>query len=342
MIRQPLLALLTASALAACAGTSTANLPLRDFNATDSSVARLPFTAHADRRPTWLSSELKRALAPLLFVSDAGTDDVYIYNLPSLKLVGTITGFSQPQGECSDKKGNVWITDTNAQTIYEVSHKGHLVNELSDVTGYPAACAWDPTTGNLAVMNLFSIGSAAGSVLVYQPGSQGGRLYQNSQQFYYNFGGYDTSGNLYFDGRDASGNFMLSELPKGAKDAKTIGLTGGTIYFPGMVEWNAAKHGLIVGDQSCGNSYVSCVYLVYIAKSGGAIGTKTALENGSGGPICDLVQGVVYNGRLAGSDFDFCGSPPSATYLWLYPGGGTPLNHNASVDAVPVGAAISK
>jgi hypothetical protein len=329
--------------LALCACNGTASPPATSAVAPDriaTSVARRPASAHPDRRASWISPELANAKSPVLFVSDSGTDDVYIYSLPALKVIGTVNGFSQPQGECSDNKGNVWVTDTNAQIIYELDHHGRLENELSDTGGYPAACAWDSTTGNLAVMNLFGTGSSNGAVLIYSKGSQIGQ-YHNPQQYFYNFGGYDASGNLYFDGRDQSGTFMLSELSRGAKSPHTLSVLGGKIYFPGMVQWIATKHGLLIGDQSCGNAYVSCLYNVAVSQSTATIRGKIDLKNSSGGSTCDLIQGVKYANEIAGSDYNFCGTTESSTDLWPYPGGGAPANHSTGTDSVPVGAAIS-
>ena len=297
---------------------------------------------HPDRRSSWISPELERTQAPLLFVSDAGTADVYIYNVKTLKVVGTITGFAQPQGECSDNKGNVWVTDASGETVYELSHRGHLENELVQKGATPVGCTWDPTTGNLAVMSLLGVPSQSGGVLVFPKGVGTPTLYTNSKQYFYNFGDYDAGGNLFFDGRDANGNFMLSELPKGKSSAHTVALTGGTIYFPGMVQWDAAKQDFIVGDQSCSNLYASCVYSVKIAGNTASITGETKLQNSAGGQLCDLVQGVLFNKELLGSDNDFCGSTPSATYIWPYPGGGAPTRYNGKTDSVPVGAAISR
>jgi len=335
-------ALLTA-ALCACSSSapsfpSAAAMP----NRTTVSLARGPVHVHPDRRKSWFSSELARKASPELFVSDSGTADVYIYKLPKLKLVATITGFSQPQGLCSDAKGNVWIADTNSRTIYELSHHGRLENELTDKTGFPVACAWDPSTGNLAVMNIFGTSSNSGAVLVYPPNSLTPSSYTNADQYYYNFGGYDKSGNLFFDGRDAGGNFMLSELRKGSSSAQTVQVTRGTIVFPGMVQWDTTKQDLVVGDQSCGSPYESCLYALKIATNGATITGQTALQNQSGGPVCDLVQGALLNGAVAGSDFNFCNSTPSITALWPYPGGGAPSVYTSKNDSVPVGAAISK
>ena len=306
------------------------------------SVARGAVAFHPDRGKSWISPELANTASPVLFVSDTGTADVYIYSLPALKLVGTVTGFSQPQGECSNNKGDVWVTDASGQTIYELSHSGALVNEWVDSSGYPVGCAWDSTTGNLAVMNIFGTGSASGAVLIFAHASGPPTSHANPSQFYYNFGGYDSNGNLFFDGRTPGGGFMLSELPKGANSAHTIKLTGGTIYFPGMVQWNATKKDLIVGDQSCDDQYASCLYAVTISGSVAKIGAKTTFKNSSGAPICDLVQGVEFNSQIAGSDYDFCGLSPSATYTWPYPSGGTPSEYNDTTDTAPVGAAVSE
>jgi hypothetical protein len=332
-------ALLAIVATGAC-GTGGSVPGSTPFDRFGPSIAhRLP-VARPDRRPSWISPRLAKTKAPALFVSDAETESVYIYDLATLQMQGTITGLVQPQGLCSDDKGNVWITDAAARLVYEVTHTGHLRNELKVPSGSPAACAWDRTTGDLAVMILFD-GSAAGEVLVYKHGSGEASSYTNPDQYYYGFGGYDPKGNLYFDGSDAGGNFMLSLLAKGASSAKTVAVAGGTIYYPGMVQWDAAAKRLIVGDQSCGNQYASCLYLLKPAKTSANITDTVNLQKSGGGQVCDLVQGVEYKGTIAGSDYDFCTSSPSTTYVWPFPGGGAPSQENSSVDRAPVGAAVS-
>jgi hypothetical protein len=330
-------------ALMACSNSApTPALLLASADHLETSVARHAAILHRDNRQSWFSAKRSAAGSSVLFVSDPGTGDVYMYSLPSLESIGTITGFYQPQGECSDSKGNVWVTDSNSRTIYELSHHGRLENEITDNTGYPVACAWDKSTGNLAVMNLFGLTSESGEVLVYPHGSGEPTAYQNSNQYFYNFGDYDSAGNLFFDGRDANGAFMLSELPTGAGSASSVKVTGGTIYFPGMVQWNAAKKQLIVGDQSCGNVYQSCVYSLKVTKSSATIAGETQLQDSGGNPICDLVQGVQFGKRLAGSDDDFCSNAPGTTYVWRYPAGGAPARENSAPNSSPVGAAVSK
>jgi hypothetical protein len=329
--------------LTACRGNSAAPAPGSVAQGSGAaSLARGPLVSRPDRGRTWIASELAKGKVPALFVSDAGSDDVYIYKLPSLKVLGKITGFSQPQGECSDSKGNVWIVDTGTKIIYELSHHGQLQNELSDKVGFPIACAWDPKTGNLAVMDIFGPSGVAGDVLVYPHGTGVPEIYTNPDQYYYNFGGYDAKGNLFFDGRDEGGSFMLSELPSRAQTAETITVSGGTIYFPGMVEWDAKRRRLVVGDQSCDNVYSSCAYTMAISAQQGTIKDRISLQNSDGGQICDMVQGTLYGSKIAGSDFNFCGSGSSATYLWPYPAGGRAVRENDGVNTTPVGAALSR
>lgn len=329
-------------ALGACNASST-NPPFEHplIQRQTISVARWTAPHRPDRRTTWFSPELAKANTAALFVSDPGTSDVYIYNLQTLKLIGTVTGLNQPQGECADMSGDVWVTDANAAKIYELSHQGRLEKQLNDSSGEPVGCAWDPGTGDLAVMNLFGEASSSGNILIFPKGGKTPRTITNTAQYNYDFGGYDAGGNLFFDGRDPRGHFMLSELSKGATSATTIALSGGSIGFPGMVQWDGSKHQLIVGDQSCANAYASCLYTVKVSGNRGTVTGKVGLKDSSGAQVCDLVQGVEYNGRIAGSDFDFCGSGSSSTDLWPYPAGGAPTLSNAKTDATPVGAAVS-
>jgi hypothetical protein len=277
-----------------------------------------------------------------VFISDPGTSEVYIYDLPKLKLVEIVTGFTQPQGECNDNKGDVWVTDGSGKTIYKLEHSGKVLQTLSDTYGVPDGCAWDPKTGNLAVFNLLGTNSQSGAVLVYHKAYGTPNVYTNPKQYYYNFGGYDSSGNLFFDGRSVQNKFMLSELPVNANQAKSITVSGAKIYNPGMVEWQTTGHKqLVVGDQNCGNKTMSCVFRLRIVNGVALVEAETQLWNSSGGEICDLIQGALWGRRIVGSDFNFCTSGTSATYLWPYPPGGPPSDANAKNDTQPFGTAIS-
>jgi hypothetical protein len=342
-----------AAAVAGCGPTTGSSTPAVGLDATGPrSLADLHTTAvragiaHTDRSPTWLSPDIAKA-TKVLFVTDAGTNDVYLFKLSTLKHLGTITGFDNPQGACSDNKGNVWVANYGAGNILEYSHEGVLENTLTDSTGYPAGCAWDPTTGNLAVTNLFDASSEPGAVLIYRHASGSPVAYRNKAQSSYYFAGYDTEGNLYFDGKNATGDFMLSELPKGAAKAYSIEIIGGTIYFPGMVEWYATGKYLIVGDQSCGDVSAACLYHLTIAHKAGTIAGKTTVRTYKSGNLCDLVQATQDGTQVFGSDYEYGGSTcsglPSTTYSWPYPAGKDPLVYStAPTESEPIGAAVSK
>jgi hypothetical protein len=343
-----------AAALAGCAQTAGPATPSLGPDATGPrpltpaltgplTTAVRPVTAHRDLSPTWLSPEITKT-TKVVFVTDAGTDDVYLYKATTLKHLGTITGFDNPQGACSDNKGNVWVTNLSGQNILEYSHEGVLENTLSDTSGYPAGCAWDSTTGDLAVTNLFGISSESGSVLIYHHASGSPTAYRNNAQFYYYFVGYDAKGNLYVDGKNSSDAFMLSELPKGAGNAHSIEIIGGTIYFPGTVEWYATGNYLIVGDQECGDVPAACLFHLTIAHKAGTIAGKTTLRNYKGGQLCDSVQGTEFGTKFFGSDIQVESTcTPSATYLWPFPGGKNPSLYSTSpAEVEPIGTALSK
>jgi hypothetical protein len=304
----------------------------------------------------------------LLFVSDVGTDDVYMYTLPGLALKGTLTGFNMPEGECSDNDGNVWVTNSafGTQQIVKISHSGTILNILSDPSGEPVGCAVDPTTGNLAVTNLADL-SGGGELLIYPNASGTPTAYTNPAQFSYYFAGYDSSGNLFEDGfayeegfaaeprSDVNLNylpFILSELPKGSSSLETISIIGcahdpqcGPVYFPGMVEWYSPGNYLAVGDQLCGYTSSSCIYWVSISGTSGTITGATTMLGSAGNPICDLGEGVILpqTKDIVGSDIEArCGFTAPTTYRWRFPAGGSPKKYNANPSYnTPVGAAVS-
>jgi hypothetical protein len=349
-------AIATACILAACSSTPSSALgPLGQTSDADITAGASTTLAaavrsslqHPDHSKSWMSPKVEQT-HQLLFVSDSGSDDVYIFKVPTLELEGTLTGFDTPQGECSDKHGNVWVTENGDGNIVEFSHTGTLLNTLHERAGPPLGCAIDPTSGNLAVTIISVVDGGPGEVLVYPGASGDPKVYYNRKQYRYYFDTYDSSGNLYVDGCTGhcfllGGAFELSELPKGANRMHTVSITGGTIYYPGLVQWSAATHSLYVGDQLCGDAYAACIYLVSISGSGGTIISTTNLSNYAGAAVCDLVQGVVAPNEkdVYGGDFDHCGGRyASSENRWAFPAGGNPTNYNDTLLS-PIGAAIS-
>lgn len=321
----------TLAALAACNSNVSPNLPatLNSNLIVPSSAA--PF-APPDRDGSWILPAAAKATS-LLYISDIGRYVVHVYTFPALDEVGKLTGFSQPQGECSDAHGNVWIADTAARELFKFAHGGKApIKALLDPTGYPVSCAVDLSTGNLAVTNLFD-NSGGGGVLIYRHATGTPHSYSNPNQFFYYFAGYNSAGDLYVSGQTASQAFILSVLPKGKSAMSRVSVTGGKIDFPGTVTW--VRTTLVLGDQKCHDSKSSCLYRASVSGKTAKITNLIRLIG-----ACDVAQVQVHNATIVGGEYQHCGHGISSTDLWAFPAGGNPIKRAAGVEA-PVGAAIS-
>ncbi len=278
-------------------------------------------SVHPDRNKSWVSPDAPRA-ARLLFVSDVGTNDVYIFTMPDMNLKGTLTGFNQPQGECSDTHGNIYIANTRASQVLEYSRAGTLLNTYADKYGYPVGCAVNPLNGNLAVTNIVGF-RGHGQVLIYASPSSKPMVLTNRKQYSYYFAGYDSRGDLWVDGRTVLKRFILSSC--GASSCKTIRLHGGTIHFPGAVQWDQQEYAWALFDQGRCAGGGSCSFWASLT---GVLVQVTDYETYSGDPVCDLVQGVVaaYGKKYAaGGDYERtrCGNANgNSVNRWQYPAGG--------------------
>jgi hypothetical protein len=287
-------------------------------------------SAVRDRGKTRVSPDAKRA-SQLVFTVDYAYDDINIFSLRDFKLKGTVTGFSEPQGMCSGTSGDVWVANTGTEQMLEYTPAGKEIASLTDSVGYPVGCAVDKA-GDLAVTDIFGF-SGAGQVLLYKHATGTPTELSNASQYYYYSDGFDTSSNLYVSGRDSSGSYVLSECAAGGTSCTTITISGGTIYFPGMVQWYTPGGYLAVGDGLCGDEESFCLYWVKISGSEGKIIGKTTFLGPSGTELCAV-----------GGELD----PPAEKYLiatgcgvlgrWHYPAGGKPKNSIVSDDE---GVAIS-
>ncbi|HEX4012773.1 MAG TPA: hypothetical protein VHX17_02650 [Candidatus Cybelea sp.] len=290
---------------------------------------------HSDKGKSHVSPDAGNA-PRLLFISDDGTNDVYMFKMPSMTLKGTLTGFSEPQGMCADKAGNIWITNTGTLQIYQYSRTGTLLNTLSDPDGDPVGCAIDKSTGDLAVTNIFD-NSGNATVDVYANATGTPTSYSNPAQSENFFPSYDNSGNLYVDGFGNSG-FSLSVLPSGSSSMTTVSVSGGTIFFPGGMNYKGGS--LIIGDQECNGGSDSCQYATTVSGSTATITGSTPLENSDGG-ACDVDQGTIApQGKYFAGGCITEGSGASTAARWAYPAGGIPTNFSTNVSE-PIGAAIS-
>ncbi|MFY9665313.1 MAG: hypothetical protein WAL67_01130 [Candidatus Cybelea sp.] len=343
-----------AALLAACSGGGSPSSALSPSTGMNSSsvghvpsvkehvtlTARVSKPVHKDHRKSWISPEARRA-PRLLFISDDGTDDINIYTMPNQVLRGQLTGFSEPQGMCTDASGNIWVTNTGTNQVIQLSRSGATLKTLDDPTGFPVGCAVNRANNDLAVTNIIGNPSGDGNVVVYANSTGTPQAFSTPTVFEYFFPAYDNAGNLYVDGEGSAG-YALTELASGSSTLSPVSISGGTLFFPGGVNWNPATSSVVLGDQECNGGEASCQYSATVSGGVATITGVTNLSDLSGGTAFDLDQGTIGpRGRFFAGGTISEDSNPSASNRWLFPAGGTPTNFNDSTLSEPIGAAIS-
>jgi hypothetical protein len=319
------------AALTACAGVQSPPLgvaPQTFAVANAGTVASEP-----DRSPSWISADAK--VAPrLLYVSDLGSYTVRVYDFPSLKPAGKLTGFTAPQGLCNGAHGSIWVTNTLTYQIFEFAHGGSTpIARLSDPVGLPVGCAFDATSGNLAVANLDDF-SGVGSVVVYRHARGAPSVYGNASQTSNYFAGYDGKGNLYVSGWSATNAYALEVLPHGGNALAPLKIAGGTIHYPGTVAWHGST--LVLGDQKCKNASTSCLYEAAVSGRTARISGTIPLDG-----TCDVAEAWIGVSEIAGGDNEAnCRYGHSIVDIWPYPAGGRP-SASATGVRMPAGVTVS-
>lgn len=205
-------------------------------------------STHRSAAGSWMEPNARNG--ELLYISDAGTNDVVVYHYPSGIEAGVLTGFNGPQGECVDKAGDIWIANTGASNLVEYAHGGTTpIATLPDSGQYPVDCSIDKNNGTLAATNIIARTGRhrRGSLSIYAH-AMGSPTIITSPKIYLMYAlGYDYNDNLFVDGRNPNKQFQFGELPAGSGAIKPITLSGATIIFPGGVQFAQGK--INVGDQ---------------------------------------------------------------------------------------------
>ncbi len=266
----------------------------------------------------------------VLYVTDVRTVTVYSY--PGGKLEGTLHHFYIANGECVDKRGDVFVVDLGYGKIFEYAHGGtKRIAILDSPSPDPSGCSIDPTTGDLAVSTL-GFGSNA-TVAVFHHARGTAKTYKSSAFESYWFCGYDDHGNLFVDGLaypGGTGDFAFAELPKGKDALKTITLDQ-YIGWPGGVQWDGKD--VVVGDQ-----YAPVVYQFSITGGKGTEVGATTL----GGDAYDVAQFYISGRKLVAPNQ--LGGSKADVLVYKYPRGGSPTEtitdgvraaHGAVVSTAP-------
>lgn len=248
---------------------------------------------YADRRGSWMLPEAKSA--DLLYVSDPETTAVYVYSYRGGELTGMLTGFSNPQGLCADKAGDVFVTDPGAAKIFEYAHGGTTPMATLNARN-PLACSIDNVTGNLAAANY----SDPPSISVYKKATRRVKVYGDQAIGELYFCGYDGHGNLYATGYYTGQNdpYALIELPAGSRRFKSITLSPSQpLIYPGDVQWDG--HYLVLGGDANASG------LVELSISGWTANIVGTVPLTGGGGFSFWIQGKVLLGTAQGDIFFF-------------------------------------
>jgi hypothetical protein len=183
-----------------------------------------------------------------MYVSDAGAGDVQVFNWPKpINPVGTLVGFSEPQGICNDGK-NVYITSTTAAAIIEFAAGASTpTRTIDDPDGLPVGCSVDPTTGDLAISNILSKSYGQGSLDIYIKAKGKPHEIKSEDLFKLFSVQYDGSGNLFVTGLTAAYAPVYAKLSAGSKHIK-VTCPSFSKSFPGSLGWDGTY--IVVGGDN--------------------------------------------------------------------------------------------
>ena len=254
-----------------------------------------------------------------LYISDSGTNEVETFAWPKPKTASALSGsFSEPQGECADTKGNVYITNTGDSNVLEYND-GKQTNTLLDKGQYPVGCSFDTLNGDLAVSNIISTQDGAGSVAIFTKATGKPHMLKSAAISRFLSAAYDGSGDLFLTGQASAGGSVLAEMPAGSKKPKIIcnNSFGGT--FPGGLAWDGKY--LVVGNQD--GATVSRIQNCKV------VGTTQLLGS------VDIVDFAISGNRLIAPD-----AGAAAVEIYPYPKGGDPIQVLTGFSE-PIGAAVT-
>ena len=291
-------------------------------------------TAHLTRFRSYMHVHPRKG-TPLLYVSDIRNSEVEVYDWKTHSLVGVAGGFDAPYGECSDRSGDVYVTDFGSNTVTEfpygtTSPSRIIRNGLND---YPIGCSVSPKNGDLAVTQYEGgLGSGTGSVVVFPAGKNSGTPYT-----FFEFtwpAGYDSEGNLFAEGEGGacagSTTVCLAELPYRGSSFSNVSFNQ-TINYPGAVQWDGRYLGF--GDQEGGGNYVTEIYRSTCSRSVCTKVSTVTFADSCNGKNVTFVQWAEYSKkpnlqsrglttRVAAGNNSCYYSP--GVNIWKYPAGGSP------------------
>ncbi|MGA7283308.1 MAG: hypothetical protein WBW87_02080 [Candidatus Cybelea sp.] len=271
----------------------------------------------------------------LLYVTNEnGVVNVYRYWQHTLE--GVLTDFKDPQGECADAAGNVYIADNGANKLFEYAHGGKSPIRTIDVSpNSPFGCAVNIKNGDLAVANFNYDNSTRGNIEIFRHAKGKPVVYSDRYLLGFQSLAYDGRGDLLatngtgYDSSYYGAQFVY--LPKNGIKLIAIEFCPSTScgYYGAVqgIQWDGkywvfANYSYllrwtIVNNQS---QFVDEILLNGAYEEG--IGPFWLYRKNLKGPATQIV---------ASSDFE----SRQAVFYWKYPGGGNPVGSLTKDLAVP-------
>jgi hypothetical protein len=301
---------------------------------------------HPDRSKSSMSPNAK-ASKRLLYVGDDSTNDVYVYDYKSGALVGTLTGFDGPYGECVDRKGNIYVANFDAGNVVEYAHGGTKLLNTYESGGTPIGCSIGPK-GQVAVTSF-----DPGEVTVYPGGNPSkGTTYSDSSCTYLWTMGYDSSSDLVGVGETSSGGRAYCGLLSGSQSMTLLTTSGITINFPGGTAWDGKY--IVLGDQEAGGTFQTGLARVTLNGTTLTFVSETVLSDDCYNNYVDVVNpflvgktNTLFHGKQAktviGANLWCPDGGQGEVGFWHYPAGGLPYKDlGASVEPYGEGVSIAQ
>jgi hypothetical protein len=277
--------------------------------------------AHIAPRHNWMALEGRGR--DLLYVSEG--ELVFVYTYPRGKLVGSFGVGAEFL--CSDESGYVYMPAPFAGEVLVYAHGATNPTTTLNDPDFPFACSVDPTTRNVAVTSNY------GNVVTIFPynrrrGWRFGKQYSDADMRSAAFCAYDGKGNLFVDGVDKSGNFMLAEVPKGSTTFNAISVNQ-NFKAPGGVQRDGKY--LAIADLGNGSNSLGVIYRFTISGSAATEVSSTQLQDSLA-----RAQFWIQDSTIIGP-VDY--GSVRAVGFWSFPGGGSPTKTFS--DTAPFGATVS-
>lgn len=305
------------------------------------SNAGIPAGATAERRVSpgvsWMGRGVKQQ--DLLYISN-GDGVVNVYRYWQHTLVGVLTNFANPMGECTDAAGDVYIVDGDAEKIYEYAHGGtKAIKTLNDSPQAPFGCAVNPATGDLAIANYGKSEGGSyygtGNMTVYPHGNGKPKIYTADNLDHFVSCSYNPRGDLLSTSDNGYGSYYSPDfyyLPRRGTSLIPMTLPGPSRSW----QWGTGASILWDGKYwVVGDYYTHFDLLRYIINVKAYYVSMTQLSG-----AYDVQQIALYRPIIKSHSAEVVGTNGDV-YYWNYPAGGNPIGQITKALDYPYGVAIS-